>query len=262
MGWLEPSGVPEAVAVDETELSEREKMNTLSAKEVPEEKGAMRRSSGEGSSDELRYRVEDLRRPEMGTLRNDTQDFGGGTEDKGDDPASKLARDLQQAVVMRHRNRIFSGVAIVCSALLLLGVYFFLWGDEEKTSRGPSAPPVRTDEVPVDTTLPKGAETDPFREMIDADLARETRTGEKSIPMKPTPPKPSSAQGDGYRIQAGAFLVASNAENFAEKLRGKGFELAQGYGALKDSTFRVGNMGWIPEEYIDEMLAALAQVVS
>jgi len=38
--------------------------------------------------------------------------------------------------------------------------------------------------------------------------------------------------------------------------------LAQGYGALKDTTFRVGNMGWIPDEYIDEMLAALAQVVA
>ncbi|HUV34270.1 MAG TPA: alanine--glyoxylate aminotransferase family protein [Candidatus Desulfaltia sp.] len=45
-------------------------------------------------------------------------------------------------------------------------------------------------------------------------------------------------------------------------MRGKGFELAQGYGALKDTTFRVGNMGWIPDEYIDEMLAALAQVVA
>jgi aspartate aminotransferase-like enzyme len=31
---------------------------------------------------------------------------------------------------------------------------------------------------------------------------------------------------------------------------------------LKESTFRVGNMGWIPEGYIDEMLGALAQVVA
>ena len=40
------------------------------------------------------------------------------------------------------------------------------------------------------------------------------------------------------------------------------FELAQGYGKLKESTFRIGNMGWIPEEYISEMLEALGKVVS
>ncbi len=43
-------------------------------------------------------------------------------------------------------------------------------------------------------------------------------------------------------------------------IRGKGFELAQGYGTLKDTTFRV-DMGWIPEKSIDEMLVALAEVV-
>jgi len=45
-------------------------------------------------------------------------------------------------------------------------------------------------------------------------------------------------------------------------MRGHGFELALGYGDLKQSTFRVGNMGWIPEEYIAEMLDALGKVVS
>jgi aspartate aminotransferase-like enzyme len=45
-------------------------------------------------------------------------------------------------------------------------------------------------------------------------------------------------------------------------VRDKGFELAQGYGALKDSTFRIGNMGWIPDEYIGEMLEALGEVLS
>jgi aspartate aminotransferase-like enzyme len=45
-------------------------------------------------------------------------------------------------------------------------------------------------------------------------------------------------------------------------MRDKGFELAQGYGALKSSTFRIGNMGWIPDEYIKEMLEALGDVLS
>jgi len=46
-----------------------------------------------------------------------------------------------------------------------------------------------------------------------------------------------------------------------EAMRGKGYELAQGYGALKEETFRIGNMGWIPEGYIDGMLGALGEVV-
>jgi aspartate aminotransferase-like enzyme len=44
-------------------------------------------------------------------------------------------------------------------------------------------------------------------------------------------------------------------------MRGRGYELAQGYGALKESTFRIGNMGYMPEEYIVEMLGALGEVV-
>jgi len=44
-------------------------------------------------------------------------------------------------------------------------------------------------------------------------------------------------------------------------MRGRGYELAQGYGALKETTFRIGNMGWIPEGYIVEMLEALGEVV-
>jgi aspartate aminotransferase-like enzyme len=46
-----------------------------------------------------------------------------------------------------------------------------------------------------------------------------------------------------------------------EAMRSKDFELAQGYGDLKKTTFRCGNMGWIPDEYISEMLEALGEVV-
>jgi aspartate aminotransferase-like enzyme len=44
-----------------------------------------------------------------------------------------------------------------------------------------------------------------------------------------------------------------------EAMRAKGFELAQGYGALKDSTFRIGNMGYIKASDITQMLAALKE---
>lgn len=47
-----------------------------------------------------------------------------------------------------------------------------------------------------------------------------------------------------------------------EKMREKGFELAQGYGPLKKKTFRIGNMGYIEMSDIDLMLKALSEVLS
>ena len=47
-----------------------------------------------------------------------------------------------------------------------------------------------------------------------------------------------------------------------EAMRRKGYEIAKGYGALKDVTFRIGNMGYIEEDSIDEMLETLGNVVS
>lgn len=46
-----------------------------------------------------------------------------------------------------------------------------------------------------------------------------------------------------------------------ERMRERGFELAKGYGELKKRTFRIGNMGYIRLEDVDEMLQALADVV-
>ena len=47
-----------------------------------------------------------------------------------------------------------------------------------------------------------------------------------------------------------------------EKMREKGFELAEGYGPLKKKTFRIGNMGYIEMSDIDLMLKALGDVLS
>jgi aspartate aminotransferase-like enzyme len=46
-----------------------------------------------------------------------------------------------------------------------------------------------------------------------------------------------------------------------EKMREKGFELAEGYGPLKKKTFRIGNMGYMDTKDIDLMLETLAQVI-
>ncbi|MEM2282157.1 MAG: alanine--glyoxylate aminotransferase family protein [Candidatus Hadarchaeales archaeon] len=47
-----------------------------------------------------------------------------------------------------------------------------------------------------------------------------------------------------------------------EAMRAKGFELARGYGKLRERTFRIGNMGYITFEDIDQMLSALREVVA
>ncbi len=47
-----------------------------------------------------------------------------------------------------------------------------------------------------------------------------------------------------------------------EKMRERGFELAEGYGPLKKKTFRIGNMGYIEMGDIDLMLDALGSVIS
>jgi len=46
-----------------------------------------------------------------------------------------------------------------------------------------------------------------------------------------------------------------------EKMRGEGFELAEGYGTIKNVTFRIGNMGYIESADIDSMLEALGKVL-
>ncbi len=45
-----------------------------------------------------------------------------------------------------------------------------------------------------------------------------------------------------------------------EKMRQNGFELAEGYGPLKKKTFRIGNMGYIEMNDIDQMLKTLGNV--
>jgi aspartate aminotransferase-like enzyme len=47
-----------------------------------------------------------------------------------------------------------------------------------------------------------------------------------------------------------------------EKMREKGFELAEGYGPQKKKTFRIGNMGYIEMKDIDLMLNSLGEVLT
>ncbi len=45
------------------------------------------------------------------------------------------------------------------------------------------------------------------------------------------------------------------------RMRERGFELAKGYGELKERTFRIGNMGYIRPEDVDVMLQTLGEVL-
>jgi aspartate aminotransferase-like enzyme len=47
-----------------------------------------------------------------------------------------------------------------------------------------------------------------------------------------------------------------------EKMRERGFELAKGYGNIKNLTFRIGNMGYIKSEDITSMLETLKTVLA
>jgi aspartate aminotransferase-like enzyme len=47
-----------------------------------------------------------------------------------------------------------------------------------------------------------------------------------------------------------------------ERMRGEGFELAEGYGTIKNATFRIGNMGYIESADIDSMLEVLESVLA
>jgi aspartate aminotransferase-like enzyme len=44
-------------------------------------------------------------------------------------------------------------------------------------------------------------------------------------------------------------------------MRERKIELAKGYGTVREKTFRIGNMGYIPFEDIQEMLENLREVV-
>jgi len=47
-----------------------------------------------------------------------------------------------------------------------------------------------------------------------------------------------------------------------EGMRTEGFELAKGYGSIQNTTFRIGNMGYVPFEVIDSMLEAMPKVLN
>ncbi len=68
----------------------------------------------------------------------------------------------------------------------------------------------------------------------------------------------------GYESPTISVVIAPEGISGLEiyrRMRNKGFELAKGYGELKEKTFRIGNMGYIRDEDIDEMFKKLEETL-
>ncbi len=137
---------------------------------------------------------------------------------------------------------------------------FKLWEEDQKKGRG----------TPVTSTIPQIAGINTCLKMIDKkggkqwyfDLYKKRnekiRQGIEKLGLSTFPRR-------GYEsptvncINAPAGVEGGT---IYEKMREKGFELAEGYGPLKKRTFRIGNMGYIEMDDIDLMLKALGDVLS
>ena len=137
---------------------------------------------------------------------------------------------------------------------------FKIWEEDQKKGRG----------TPVTPAIPQIAGLNTAMKMIERkggkewyfNLYRERnqkiRQGIENIGLSTFPKK-------GYEsptvncINAPAGVEGSVIYN---KMRDKGFELAEGYGSIKKKTFRIGNMGYIEMSDIDLMLDNLGEVIS
>ncbi len=71
-------------------------------------------------------------------------------------------------------------------------------------------------------------------------------------------PKPGFESPTVVCVNAPAGMTGHDVYN---RMRERGFELAKGYRQLGERTFRIGNMGYITFDDIEEMLKALAEVI-
>ena len=137
---------------------------------------------------------------------------------------------------------------------------FKVWEEDQKKGRG----------TPVTPAIPQIAGLNTALKMIERnggskwyfDLYKERnqririgieRDGLSTFPRKGSESPTVNCINAPEGVEGGAIY---------EKMREKGFELAEGYGPLKKRTFRIGNMGYIEVRNIDLMLKALGEVLS
>ena len=137
---------------------------------------------------------------------------------------------------------------------------FKLWEEDQKKGRG----------TPVTSAIPQVAGLNTALKMIQRnggkrwyfDLYKERNTkirqGIEKIGLSTFPEKGSESP----TVNCISAPDGVEGGTIYEKMRQRGYELAQGYGTLKKKTFRIGNMGYIEMSDIDLMLKDLASVVS
>jgi aspartate aminotransferase-like enzyme len=136
---------------------------------------------------------------------------------------------------------------------------FKVWEEDQKKGHG----------TPVTSVMPQIAGLNTALKMIQRnggkkwyfDLYKERNTkirqGVEKIGLSTFPRKGSESP------TVNCITAPSGMEGGAvyEKMRQNGFELAEGYGALKKKTFRIGNMGYIEMNDIELMLKSLGDIV-
>ena len=137
---------------------------------------------------------------------------------------------------------------------------FKVWEEDQKKGRG----------TPVTPAIPQIAGLNAALKMIESkggrkwyfDLYKERnqkirrgieKHGLSTFPRKGSESPTVNCINAPEEVEGGAIY---------EKMREKGFELAEGYGPLKKKTFRIGNMGYIEMGDIDLMLGALGKLIS
>jgi aspartate aminotransferase-like enzyme len=137
---------------------------------------------------------------------------------------------------------------------------FKVWEEDQKKGRG----------TPVTPAIPQIAGLNTALKMIEGKGGREWYFGlykERNQKIRKgvekhglsTFPKIGSESPTVSCINAPEGVAGGD---IYEKMRERGFELAEGYGAQKKKTFRIGNMGYIEMGDIDLMLNALGGVLS
>jgi len=141
------------------------------------------------------------------------------------------------------------------------GWYFDLklWEKDQKEGRG----------TPVTSVIPQIAGLNKILKLVEQwggkkwyfnlylERNRRIRSGLENLGLSLFPEK-------GYESPTVSCVNApkgTDGTTIYQKMRGKGFELAQGYGSVRDRTFRIGNMGYIELQDIDMMLESLGETL-